>query len=467
MDDNDLGKLKRSKLYVGSKNWVEEFFSEQQHSKSPEKLLDKIRLLLMNYLQLDNVSFLFGTGASLHLGTTSIRNFPIAIENALKEDDEELYALFVHLIKQHQNSENVQREENEPFEIKVPLEKLLDYLLALQFVQEHSRDVIKGFNYNYIGEEKYIEITTERIEALIVKIKTELFKLCDLDSLESRPPDDQSREEMYANGKYTYHNSFIKSLLQRPLNLRRANIFTTNYDLAFENSFDELGIYYTNGFSGFHKRTFKPEVYEYDLYYPGNTTEGKVRRIERMIKYYKLHGSISWVREDNSAQNQYGLVERHIDWIRSNLSAAGDIIIYPTAHKKGYSLDFPYSELFRQFAAVITQPQSVLFCVGYSFFDEHINDIIYQALSIPSFTLIIVDYNGTENEMIKRLLELDDPRVIILSGPYLGDFKLFSKKIMPNFHEMEYREKVATTLKKLYSDTKESEVEDDARATNW
>ncbi|MBM7591846.1 SIR2 family protein [Brevibacillus fulvus] len=467
MEEREFDKLKRSKFFVGSKDWVEDFFADPSNNK-PEKLPDKIRLVLKNYLQLDNVSFLFGTGSSLHLGTTSIRNFPIAIENALRNGDQEVYGLFIHLVKQFQKSEYVLRDESQqPSEITVPLEEFLNYLLALQYVQGHSKNLISGYNYEDSFEDKHIEITPQILESLISKIKSELFKLCDLDKLEYWPDDEQVREEMQKNGKYTYHKSFIKSLLERPLNLRRANIFTTNYDLAFENAFDELGVHYMNGFSGFHKRTFRPEVFEYDLYYPGSTTEGRVRRIERMIKYYKLHGSITWVREESSAQNQYGLVERHIDWVRNNLESAGDIIIYPTAHKKGYTLDFPYSELFRQFASVITQPQSVLFCVGYSFFDEHINDIIYQALSIPSFTLIVVDFKGTGNEMIKKLYELDDPRIVILEGSYLGDFKTFSKKIMPTFHEMEYREKVSTTLKKLYSEKQASEVKDDARADYW
>jgi len=53
------------------------------------------------------------------------------------------------------------------------------------------------------------------------------------------------------------------------------------------------------------------------------------------------------------------------------------------------SLNFPYSELFRKFADRLQQPEAVLFVVGYSFYDEHVNDIIYQALANPSFTLII------------------------------------------------------------------------------
>lgn len=69
--------------------------------------------------------------------------------------------------------------------------------------------------------------------------------------------------------------------MQRPLNLQRANIFTSNYDLAFEYAFDNLGIKYIDGFSGFHHRYFKPETFNYDIFYPGSTTAGKVQRIEK------------------------------------------------------------------------------------------------------------------------------------------------------------------------------------------
>ena len=70
-------------------------------------------------------------------------------------------------------------------------------------------------------------------------------------------------------------------------------------------------------------------------------------------------------------------------------------------------------------------------------------------MSIPSFTLIIVDLKG--NQKIDGLRELNDPRIIILEGEYLGDFKVFADEIMPNFHELSIEEKVSNTLRKIYS----------------
>ena len=126
-------------------------------------------------------------------------------------------------------------------------------------------------------------------------------------------------------------------------------------------------------------------------------------------------------------------------------------MVYPTAVKKSYTLDLPYSELFRHFAYCTSQPQSVLFTIGYSFCDEHFNDIIYQALSNPSFTLFIVDYNGTKNAEIMRLKNLNDPRIIILEGDYLGDFLTLADTLMPDFLDTSSSDKVAQTLNSLIS----------------
>jgi len=132
-----------------------------------------------------------------------------------------------------------------------------------------------------------------------------------------------------------------------------------------------------------------------------------------------------------------------------------------TSSKKEYTLNFPYSELFRKFADRLQQPEAVLFVIGYSFYDEHVNDIIYQALANPSFTLVIVDFNGTQSGgEIKRLNDLKDPRIIISQGGELGDFKYFSKELLPTMDQEDTRAKVMSSIEKLYpkEDNEKSEV---------
>lgn len=417
-----------------------------------ENPIGRIRCMLKNYLELDNVNFLFGTGSSIIIGARSIQSIPLSIEKSIKaenpqEEDGEgkdsLYDEFITIIKTLQNEPEKEKRlswENDKGEevfdeIDYSLEKLLNYLLAIDFIQEHSANAI----------------TYKHISSLITIIKRELFRLCDLDLQPINEPllSDTAKKHLKEN-RYYYHEHFTKKVLQRSLNLKRANIFTTNYDLAFDNAFDRLGVNYINGFSGFHNRYFKPETFEYDIFFPGSTTQGKVQRIEKVLRYFKIHGSLTWVNRDPSANCVYGIEELPMELIRKN-EEYDSLMIYPTTVKKSYTLDYPYSELFRQFSISIAQPQSVLITFGYSFSDEHINDLIYQALTIPSFTLIIVDFKGIDGSTeIKRLMELNDPRVIIMQGSQLGDFPFFVEQVMPDLIEFDTNAKIAETMQKLY-----------------
>ncbi|UOU97003.1 SIR2 family protein [Chryseobacterium daecheongense] len=465
--------LTKNKIYFGSTNKLAEWNIEPIDEA---RIIDKVKLMLKNYLELDNVSFLFGSGTSIHLGAVAIRNFPLEVESYIKEQNihnSGTYEQFVSVIKKLQGDFLKFGEENliegtrtfkdrrgwtfeieeevirdaESKEIAIEYEKVLNYLIALDFV---------------LNEEK-VEQRTDKCAELIATIKEGLFNVCNLEKREvsqtiikrkKASQFDKEREQgalLETRSKYIFHEKFIKALLQRPLNLRRATIFTANYDLAFEYAFDKLGVHYIDGFSGFHKRFFKPETFEYDIFYPGSTTSGKVQRIEKVLRYIKLHGSLSWINsESRDATNLYGIEEKPLELIEL-LSKKGEIIIYPSAVKKSYTLDLPYSELFRQFASTITQSQSVLITVGYSFGDDHFNDIIYQALSNPTFTLIVVDFQGTRNEYINNLKELNDPRIIILEGDFFGDFLTFSDTLMPNFNSVDNNEKVAHTLNEILS----------------
>lgn len=463
----------KNKIFFGStdklKDWIKEGLDHQ-------KIVDKIKLMLKNYLELDNVSFLFGSGTSIHLGSVSIRNFPNEVKEYIEKKDKDIYNEFIETVKCLQSDflkygeanliEGVDTKQfkdsrgweysiftddivrdNESDEIAIEYEKVLNYLIAKDYV---------------LNEDKSQE-RKDKISELIKTIKEGLFNVCNLETRsvsqtiinkKKASPFDKEKEQgilLETKSRYIFHEKFLKALLQRPLNLRRANIFTANYDLAFEYAFDKLGVHYIDGFAGFHKRFFKPETFEYDIFYPGSTTSGKVQRIEKVVRYFKLHGSLSWVNsESRDANNLYGIEEKPLELIES-LKKKGEIIIYPSAVKKSYTLDLPYSELFRQFASTITQSQSVLVTIGYSFVDEHFNDIIYQALSNPTFTLIVVDFQGTRNEYINDLKDINDPRIIILEGEYFGDFLTFSDTLMPNFNSVDNNEKVANTLNELLS----------------
>lgn len=372
--------------------------------------LQELKLRLRKYLELENVSILTGAGTSFHLGSPIIRKIPSDLKNEPKSQIENYFT-----------------------DIEKPsYEDLFNCLQADKFLK-----IQKGENY-------------ETIQNCIYKMQEWLFKKCDTNK--TKIIDD--KDEHLKENRYYYHELFLKKLLQRPNNLKRANLFTTNYDLAFDYALDNLGIHYIDGFSGVHNRCFRPEVYDYDIYYPGQSVSGKVHRAEKVLRYYKLHGSLSWISEKESISNPYGIKE--ITNSNFELNASQQLMIYPCVSKKTFTLDLPYSELFRHFSQAIIQPQSVLITLGYSFYDEHINDIIYQALTLPSFTIIIVNYADKkgQNEYIERLKKLEDHRIIVFDedNKTTSTFTGFVKNVMPDFYEEEENELIKKALHELYSD---------------
>ena len=287
-----------------------------------------------------------------------------------------------------------------------------------------------------IGNEKEqtLEINLGMLASLIIKLKSSFISLCRL-----------PRKRGLVND-YAMHKDFVKKILTRPLNLQRTKVFTLNYDTLLEESMDRLGIFYLDGFIGKEHRYFRPESYGYDLYFPAGTTEGRVHRLDKVLHFYKLHGSITWVKREEDFDNIYGLEMCSCDKEITKKDAE-KILIYPTPRKYGEVLGFPYSELLRNFASAIVQPQSVLFILGYSFGDKHINNIIRQALTIPSFTLVIVD--PCINGYVDSLIKLNDNRIYVFSGDMLGSFENFVKNAMPDLTEIKIKEKVVETYKAI------------------
>ena len=90
----------------------------------------------------------------------------------------------------------------------------------------------------------------------------------------------------------------------------------------------------------------------------------------------------------------------------------------------------------------------------FRFIDENvINDIIKQALSIPSFTLIIANFSTESNPEIEKLKALEDKRIIILEqgDTDISTFVGFVENVMPDLYEEEETEFIVETMNKLYS----------------
>jgi hypothetical protein len=202
------------------------------------------------------------------------------------------------------------------------------------------------------------------------------------------------------------YEQFYKKLVLRDRSLPRPWVFTTNYDYFSELAMDRLGIPYANGFSGVVERRFNPAIFRYALAEQLDVASRKWTAVDAFVYLCKLHGSVTWTEDD------HGLFPIKEVWPPKSTN---QMLIYPTPTKQNSSLGSPYADLFREFQSRIVREQSVLITAGYAFGDEHLNNIIYQALTIPTFRLVIFAALDTGGE-IAKLRALRDPRIWIIGG---------------------------------------------------
>ena len=420
--------------------------SPREHQASTESArkadpLEDIRIRVGTLLKTETVSLLLGAGASVDCGGQLIGSMPLAIERSLIDESiagtaqprvrqwlKVFYLAVRHVgteINSPETREDILKRKSElSMEHAKPLEVNFEQVLATLY-RWQSALLKKGQRLRVDGVPK-VDIKSTDLATSLKEATHALAHICDLP----------------ATGKksgLTAYKTLVRKLLTRPLNLRRANVFTLNYDTLVEQAADAAGVVLLDGFTGVQCRTFRPESYEQDLYFPAETTEGRVHRFDRVLHLYKLHGSITWTANEPNIDNPYGIKSAVFDPRGSQ-----PLLIYPTPAKYGEVLGLPYSELFRRFANSLTRPQSVLFVIGYGFGDEHVNAIIRQALAIPSFTLVIVD-PAPNSEFVTELREQGDRRVWIAEGEAFGTFEGFVDKILPDLHDEDIRKKVLET----------------------
>lgn len=215
----------------------------------------------------------------------------------------------------------------------------------------------------------------------------------------------------FASGDETVlglYQSFYQKLMLRDRSLPRPWIFTTNYDLFNERAMDRRGLPYCNGFSGIVERRFNPAMFRYSLAEQLDVSNRRWSTVDGFTYLCKLHGSVNWVEDDVSL-----FPVRELSEVPSG--EVGRVLIYPTPAKQSASFVSPYSDMFREFQTQIARDQSVLVTIGYGFGDQHVNNIIFQALTIPNFRLIAFVPEDAEG-VIGQLRALGDPRIWLIGS---------------------------------------------------
>lgn len=146
-------------------------------------------------------------------------------------------------------------------------------------------------------------------------------------------------------------------------------IFSTNYDLLIERGLEIAGVPYFDGFIGSVKPYFSDASSELD-------DESHSRIPRAWVRLWKLHGSIGW----RYAVEDFTGEKKVVALPLLEPSRADDLMIFPSREKYSDSRRLPFVALHDRMRRLTASGESLLLIAGYSFGDEHINDILFGNL---------------------------------------------------------------------------------------
>lgn len=150
-------------------------------------------------------------------------------------------------------------------------------------------------------------------------------------------------------------------------------IFTTNYDLLFEEAFESARAPYYDGFSGGYEPFFDPATVSGD------------ELPSRWSRLWKIHGSLGWTASEN------GIIR--------NGDREATQLVYPDHLKYDLTQKQPYSSLFERLKNFLLTPDTLLLVIGFSFRDAHICAVLDEALAMNSNSSVFAfQYNDLEHE---------------------------------------------------------------------
>lgn len=177
-------------------------------------------------------------------------------------------------------------------------------------------------------------------------------------------------------------------------------IFTPNYDLLVEQAFESRRVPYFDGFVGSREAFFDLTSMENDAL-PA-----------RWARLWKLHGSINWWRTATE------------DVVRKEQNSTGDRhMIYPSHLKYDQSRRLPYLAMLDRLRDFLGRGQAVIVCCGYSFADQHLNEVIMNGLrSNPTAMCFGLMYGGRAQYKEGMLCANRHPNLSLLAedGAVLG-----------------------------------------------
>ena len=180
-------------------------------------------------------------------------------------------------------------------------------------------------------------------------------------------------------------------------------IFTPNYDLLVEQAFEAYKIPYFDGFIGSRQAFFDLASME---------NESLPARWGRL---WKVHGSVNWWRNENDE-----VVRRDVNSAATPLDRQ---MIYPSHLKYDQSRRMPYLAMLDRLRSFLARGQAVLVTNGYSFLDQHLNEVILHGLrSNPTAVCFGLLFGPRSNyaEVVEKAKRQPNLSLLAADGAVLG-----------------------------------------------
>lgn len=333
-----------------------------------------------------NIGFFLGAGTSCALGIPNIQQLTADIEakctGAIGKD--------FKLVKKDLETLVVDR--------KVNIEDILNHIRRIRELTGESAKMYEGVS----GESA--QKLDEEICKNIYKIIVEKEKVASLDTT----------KKFFA----------WLNILSRDFS---KEIFTTNYDLIIERALEASHIPYFDGFVGSYEPFFWQESIDQFV--------GKNDLTQNWIRLWKIHGSLSWFWKKDRTNSSQKIIR--IGKVEDIDKVENELVIYPSKEKYDSSRKQPFIAYFDRLKNYLLSGELLFVITGYSFSDQHINEIIFNCLRQNNrLSVLVFFYDDSEVERLHKLtasymnMNVFGPTKAIVNGN-LGEWEFSSAELKP------------------------------------
>lgn len=361
--------------------------------------MDELKKLL-SYSK--NIGFFFGAGSSCAFGLPNVYKLTDDVEGELDSSLQTIFKSLKESLSELHSNKNISVED------------ILNYVRQIREItaekEDRSYDSVNG---------KLAKELDEQICKKIFKIIQDKEKEADIEEL----------RKFFAwldiaNRNYT------------------KEIFTTNYDLLIEKAMEFNHIPYFDGFVGSYEPFFWPESIEKNISLTDLTFN--------WIRLWKIHGSLNWeFRKDDSKIVRVGKIE----------NPENELVVYPSKEKYNLSRKQPFIAYFDRLKNYLLQGEILFVFSGYSFSDQHINEIIFNALrQNPRLYSIVMCFSDEQvdamasNASSYLNLCIMGPKKMIINGKlyeWIFDESIGDSKDSENYWDKTKEEFLLGDFKKL------------------